>query len=222
VDSLLRAEPSAVGLSGSGTRVSLIINTACADSIVGDRQNPFRSARYRDRARLLEHEVLPRCGGFDEIVVSGVFPMSLADRFPSVRWVAVPQQRRDRWDALNQREVGARFVSADILVFCHDDHAPGAGLADYLRMLPPDVDILVPRRVHLITGAVLNNGKADGYMGGHCYAMRRWIWATVPLTAAPDEFWDTYLTPIWRTAGAKIVWSEEALHYDCEATETEE
>jgi hypothetical protein len=166
-------------------------------------------------------EILPRSVGFDEVVVAGEFPSQLKERFPHVRFVAVPSQRRDRWDALFQREAGARFVTGDILVFCHDDHAPGEGLAEYLRKMAPTVDILVPKRVHLRTRAVLNNGRADGYMGGHCYAMRRWIWASVSLTVAPDEYWDIYLTSIWKDLGAKIQWTEEALHYDCEAAETE-
>jgi hypothetical protein len=120
-----------------------------------------------------------------------------------------------------QREHGARLTTGDIIVFCHDDHAPGDGLADYLRTLTPDVDIVVPRRVHLLTKATLNNGSEQKYMGGHCYAMRRWIWATVPLTSAPDEYWDTHLTQIWTTAGATISWTDAVCHYDCEATPEE-
>jgi hypothetical protein len=205
----------------SGLKISLIINTACADPVVRQRNNPFRAACYGERAGLLEKEILPRSAGFDEVVVAGSFPPQLKERFPLVRFVPVPPQRRDRWDALFQREVGARFTTGDILVFCHDDHAPDDRLAAFLRELPPDIDILVPKRVHLRTGAVLENGKADGYMGGHCYAMRRWIWASVSLTLAPNEYWDVYLTPIWKNAGANIVWSDDAIHYDCEAREAE-
>ncbi|MGO9836801.1 MAG: hypothetical protein ACLP1X_21620 [Polyangiaceae bacterium] len=169
----------------------------------------------------MEKEILPRSLGFDEVIVVGIYPASIADRFPGVRFVAVPSQRRNRWDALFQREVGARFATGDVLVFCHDDHAPGEGFARYLHELPSDVDILVPKRIHLKTGLVLNNGEADGYMGGHCYAMRRWIWASVSLTLAPDEYWDTFLTPMWKNVGARIAWTDDIVHYDCEAAETE-
>lgn len=205
--------------------VSLIINTACGDAVVGSRSNPFRTASYASRAALLEKVVLPRCTGFDDVIVAGSIPPKLDEAFPDVRFVDVQPARRDRWDALLQREVGARFASGHILVFCHDDHAPGEGLADYLRNLPLDVDILVPNRVHLKTGATLINGRErpglEPYMGGHCYAMRRWIWAAVPLTNAPDEFWDIYLTPLWKKAGANIVWDDSVCHYDCEALEGE-
>jgi hypothetical protein len=170
---------------------------------------------------LLSQEILPRTADFDEVILAGTIPPALLGDFPSIRYVPVPPRRRDRWDALVQREAGARLATGDILVFCHDDHAPGPNLAAFLRDLPPHVDILVPQRLHLRTGAVLNNGRVDGYMGGHCYAMRRWIWAACPLTSAPDEYWDTYFTPLWQKAGANIVWSEEVTHYDCEALDTE-
>jgi len=202
-------------------RVSLIINTACGDPIIGERRNLYRSATYQQRIDLLATQVLPRVQGFDEVIIAGVFPKLLTEQFPDFRFVHVPAQRHDRWDALAQRETGARWATGDILVFCHDDHAPGETLADYLRSMPPTTDILVPKRVHLKNGASMNNGRADGYMGGHCYAMRRWIWASIPLTTAPDEFWDIYLTPLWRTAGASIVWTDDACHYDCEALEGE-
>jgi hypothetical protein len=94
-------------------------------------------------------------------------------------------------------------------------------MAEYLRASLGQVDILVPKRVHLKTRAVLDNGKTGNYMGGHCYAMKRWIWASVPLTAAPGEYWDTYLTPVWRSLGATIAWTDDVVHYDCEATEIE-
>jgi hypothetical protein len=210
------------GARGKSIRVSLIINTACADPQVSARRNPFRAATYAERASLLENDILPRAKNFNEVIVSGAFPSTLPDRFPAARFVHAAAQRYDRWDALHQREVGARFASGDILVFCHDDHASGEALADYLRRLDGGVDIVVPKRIHLKTGATLNNGRVDNYMGGHCYAMRRWIWASCPLTSAPDEFWDTYLTPIWKKAGANIIWTDDASHYDCEAATNED
>lgn len=202
-------------------KVSLVINTACADPIIGDRTNPYRVSPYRQRAAILENDVLPRTSGFDEVIVAGVFPSDMPEKFPDIQFVWVEPQRHDRWDALTQREEGARLSTGDVIAFCHDDHAPGESLADCLRSLPADVDILVPKRVHLMTGASLNNGRADNYMGGHCYAMRRWIWAKIPLTVAPDEYWDIYLTPLWRAAGATIAWTDVAVHYDCEAREHE-
>lgn len=158
------------GSGGMSARVSLIVNTACADPVIAERRNPFRSAPYKNRAALLAEEILPRCSGFAEVIVAGVFPDWMPRSFPLVDFIHVAPVRHDRWDALVQREAGARYSSADVFVFCHDDHAPGEGLG--ARAAGMDADILVPRRVHLRTSATLNNGKADGYMGGHCYAMR--------------------------------------------------
>jgi hypothetical protein len=206
-------------IARSSPKISLIINTACADSVVGKKASPAHNALYEARQEILRKETIPRAKDFDEVIVAGVFPDEFRKEFPRVRFVPVPPQKRDRWDALLQRDVGARFATGDVLVFCHDDHAPGETLPDLCRNLYPEVDILVPKRIHLATGEEINNGREQGYMGGHCYAMRRWIWAEVPLTSAPDEYWDIYLTPVWQKAGARIVWTNRACHYDCESKE---
>ncbi len=205
-------------------RVSFIVNTACGDPVVGPRCNPYRSLQYRDRIKILSEEILPRAQDFDEVIVAGQFPSSFVDAFPAVRFVNVAAVHHDRWDALPQREAGAKCASGDILVFAHDDHAPGEGLVRVLRELPQEIDILVPRRVHQKTGATLINGGADGYVGGHYVAMRRSVWAKTSWTVAPHEptfVWDVFLSKRWQEAGARICWTEEAFFLDCEATETE-
>ena len=207
-------------------RISFIINTACGDPIVGPQRNPYRSLAYQERARILAEEILPRAGreSFDEVIVAGAFPHALMQQFPRVRFVSVDAVYRDRWDALPQREMGARYASGDILVFAHDDHAPGDGVVRTLRGLPEDVDVLVPRRIHQKTDAILINGGAEGYVGGHYVAMRRKVWARTPWTDAPHEdrfLWDVWLSREWQQGGAHICWTEEAFFLDCEATETE-
>jgi hypothetical protein len=204
-------------------RHSLIINTACGDAMVVGKKNPYRSRRYGERAELLRSEVIPRAerAGFSEIIVAGMFPQSLAEEFPRLLWVVVPPQRNNRWDGLYQREMGARFATGDTLTFCHDDHYPGEGYAYSLDAVPDPWDILIPRRIHAETGATLNNGEADGYMGGHCYTQRRWTWAALPLTTAPDEWWDIWLSPRWKQLGAQFLYTDALQHYDCEALEDE-
>ena len=204
-------------MAGTMPRVSIVINTACADPFSQDRGSPAHGLPYKRRIEILKDETIPRSKDFDDIIVAGSYPESLPRLFPHVRFVPVMGEKHDRWDALLQRETGARYASGGVIVFCHDDHAPGENLADICRALPPKVDILVPKRIHMKTGQEINNGREEGYMGGHCYAMRRWILAEVPLTTAPDEFWDIWLTPVWRKKGANIVWTDRACHYDCES-----
>lgn len=202
---------------------SLIINTASGDPEAASRQNPYRQARYAEREASLR-EILSRAGsyGFDEIIVAGLWPSGLASDFRDITWVQVAPQRHNRWDGLLQRETGARFATGSTLTFCHDDHLPCDGYGKKLEGLSGEAwDLLVPERFHATTGKKLNNGQQDGYMGGHCYTMRRWLWAALPLTSAPDEWWDIWLTPRWLELGAKMVYSDVLQHHDLEATAEE-
>lgn len=203
-------------------RHSLVINTACGDPLTAGKRNPYRSARYGERVELLR-EILSaqRHRPWAEVIVAGTFSGNLPEEFPEVHWIALSPQRHNRWDGLYQRDMGARFATGDTITFCHDDHLPSDDYAARLDDEMEGVDILVPDRIHNETGAKLNNGKADGYMGGHCYTMRRWIWAILPLTTAPDEWWDIWLTPRWLELGAKMRYTSDLWHFDLEATAEE-
>lgn len=203
-------------MPSSKPSVSIIFNTCCMDTRARFKRNDFRSALYVERAALLK-ETLKGLSGFDEVIVAGNF-----EEGEGYRYVEVPPYFHDRRDALRQREAGARFAKGDLLVFSHDDHAPGENFAYQLRDIANEEwDILVPRRVHFQTKAELNNGKVDGYMGGHLLAMKRWIWAKVPWTSLNTEWWDVSMTRLWREAGAKIVWNDGLIHYDMEASSDE-
>lgn len=196
-------------------KISVIVNTACLDPSPGS--NPHRSAAYAERQRLLEEEVLPSIlGRFDEIIVAGIYKPG-----GGYQYVEVPPYERSRVDALIQREQGARHATGDILIFCHDDHALGKGFRDQLLSEPEPWDLVIPKRRHAKTGATLNNGRDENYMGGHALAMKRWLWAEVPWTSVSTEFWDTTMTRLWREAGATLRWSENLIHLDVEATEEE-
>jgi hypothetical protein len=201
-------------------RISLVVNTAAGDPRSAGGHNPFRSARYAERRRLLREEVLPAAfeAGLDEVLVAGVW-----EDGEGYRYVPVAPRRRDRADGLQQREVGARHATGDILVFSHDDHALGADFGPTLRGLAADPtwSLLVPRRVHAITGADLENGRKEGYMGGHVLVMRRWLWAAVPWTSVDTEFWDVPLTHRWRGAGGEIRFEDSLIHLDVEASAEE-
>lgn len=197
--------------------ISYVINSAAGDPWAAAGRNEYRSTGYRRRYELLKEEVLPAAlkEGFDEIIVAGVF-----ERGNSYHYVPVPPRCRDRRDALWQREVGARHSTGDVIVFGHDDHKVGAGFHSKL-LEQANWDLLIPQRLHGITGEVLNNGRQDGYMGGHVLVMRRWLWAAVPWTSVDSEFWDKSLTRLWQEAGGKLVYTDALSHIDIEATATE-
>ncbi len=201
------------------SKTSFILNTASKDPAL-QGGNPFRKTAYTERYACLRNIILPTIlkAGFDEVIVCGVF-----EEGEGYRYVPMKPLHRDRRDALHQRDLGGAYANGDVLVFCHDDHMPGEGFVEALRTLAedPSWDLLVPKRLHGITQVELNNGRADNYMGGHCLAMRRWLWAEVPWTSVNTEWWDCSLTRLWREAGAKIVWSDMLTHYDLEAAEDE-
>jgi hypothetical protein len=201
------------------SKLSLVINTASKDPAL-QGTNAFRQSAYSARYGLMREHILPTMvdAGFDEVIVCGIFEAGLG-----YRYVPMAPKRRDRRDALHQRDLGAAYATGDILVFCHDDHAPAYDFAAKLGALAddPSWDLLVPRRLHGITDAEMNNGRDGNYMGGHCLAMRRWLWAEVPWTSVDSEWWDVPMTRLWREAGAKIVWNDSLIHYDLEATADE-
>lgn len=201
-------------------RISYIINTASLDPWASASSNEHRSAGYRERYRLLKEQVLPAAleQGFDEIIVAGSF-----EEGPGYHYIPVAPRCRDRRDALWQREIGARHSTGDVLVFGHDDHKVGEDFAHYIHIEPPAEpwDLLIPRRVHGITGEDMNNGRLGDYCGGHVMVLKRWLWAQVPWTSIDGEYWDKSLTRMWREAGAKIVFADDLTHIDIEASASE-
>jgi len=212
-------------------RVSYIINTCALDPHTNTFRNPYRTAGYVERAALLRNRILPAAMEqyFDEIIVAGVF-----EHGTGYQYVPVAPRYRDRRDALVQREMGARHATGDVLVFGHDDHALVANfhrqLEDYNKRRQTSHarhlawDLLIPKRIHGITGATLNNGqysKPEPMMGGHVLVMKRWLWAECPWTSVDTEWWDTSMTRLWKAAGGKLVYADDLQHIDVEAKENE-
>lgn len=191
---------------------ALIINTSCLDPFVMGQKNPHRKQLYAQRDAMVQ-QIVASAQQFDEIIIAGVYRPG-----EDYLYVPVSPERRNRSDALMQREVGARYSTSDTLTFCHDDHMPAE---DYLSHLPADWDLIVPKRIHKATNETLNNGLDDAYMGGHCLTMRRWLWARVPWTSTEMTYWDITMTRIWKEAGASILYSDLMIHYDLEAAEDE-
>lgn len=208
-------------------RISLIVNTCAMDPLAG---KPLYGRRtYRERADLLRRTLVDTTqDDWDEIIVVGSFEPPPEEREPeaiypgkawrrSYTYVPMDPICRDRRDALWQRELGARTATGDLLAFSHDDHAFAMGTPSVLRaMQQDDWDLLVPQRVNLM-GDELNNGRAEGYMGGHSLVMKRWLWARVPWTAVDTEWWDQSLSRIWREEGGRIAWTDDIAHIDLDS-----
>ena len=193
-------------------RTSLIINTACGDPRAGG--NLHRRGSYADRFEGLKELVSEAAERFDEIVICGTLPPET--KLPVDRYVELTGGYGDRRDALLQREVGARASTGHILVFTHDDHKPGFGQEDIHDL--DEWDILVPHRVHGITGESLNNGKEAGYMGGHTLIMHRNVWVRIPWTSVvPHRCWDIPMTVLWENEGVRIAFSSILQSIDIEA-----
>ena len=202
-------------------RVSLVINTACADSVTAANRNPFRSATYLEHARTYSR---PRYSRAARGSTRSLWPAPCRRTWskpfpPSALSAFLPFVTTDGTLYCSARPVLVSRLGASSYFATTTMHLVKA--SPNTSGVFPGVDILVPRRVHLKTKASLNNGRDDDYMGGHLYAMRRWIWASLPLTSAPDEYWDVFLTPKWRELGARIAWTDDIVHYDCEATVAE-
>lgn len=191
-------------------RASLIINTAVLAPHAQKTGNPFRTTTYAERGegllRIIDEGLPEAC----EKIVAGNYEPG-----DGYTYIEVPPLYGDRRDALVQREMGARLSTGDILVFTHDDHLPNFHASD---IQAKDWDILVPKRVHDVTGEELPNGRDQDYMGGHSLIMTREAWVRVPwLSVIPERCWDLPMTRLWREAGLKIEWTDDLISVDLEA-----
>jgi len=203
------------------SKISLIINTASMDPIVAAQSNMFRRSRYGDRVENVRRLAKVAGDAGVEVIVAGNF-----EEGDGYTYVELEPGYRDRRDALWQREMGARYSTGDVLIFCHDDHSLDAEFVNvlrrrYLQQSQQEWDLIVPKRIHNDMVTELNNGKDEDYMGGHALVMKRWLWARVPWMSVNTEWWDTTMTRLWREAGGRIVWVDDLVHVDMEAEEGE-
>jgi len=195
-------------------RTSLIINTACGDPFAS--AVPTREAMYEDRYEYIKRIISEFGGVCDEIVIAGKLPDGELEGV--CRYIELIGGYGDRRDALLQREMGARASTGDVLIFTHDDHLPRWTRQDIEEEYGGSWDILVPKRIHGITGEVLNNGRENGYMGGHTLVMKRDTWIRIPwVTVIPERCWDLPFTKLWKQEGVTIAYSDILKSVDLEA-----
>lgn len=190
--------------------VSLIINTAAG----GDTSihNSSKNAFHTDRAFALRNLLLPQyCSdaAIDEVIVVGEWEPG-----PDYRYIHSPSTWFNCVDALTQRQLGFEAATGDTLIFMHDDH--WLPYVEYNKVR----GVCVPERwtrLRHAAGERLNNGAADGYIGGHCAIYNRHVLEECPWAAVPRvHTWDVEHTRQIRDAGFSITWSNMLRVWDIE------
>ena len=199
--------------------VSVIINTAAmglkARSVLSSSGIP-----HGQRALLLRGQVLPRLlrdPAVDEVLVVGEYEPA-----EGYQYIESPSVAFDATDALQQRASGAAASRGDVMVFQHDDHTIDESFFEILRTTyarDSRWDVLVPARWTMDSAGPrqLNNGSAEGYVGGHVCVMRRSIVDKAPWSAVGKvPTWDLAHTSMLRACGARIRWVEDLKVWDLE------
>ncbi len=201
--------------------VSVIVNTAALGEVSaavlssGGVQHGLRTTLLRERLlpRLLRD---PDVG---EVIVVGEWESG-----EGYRYVPCNSVNYDCTDALEQRQRGFEASTGRLVVFLHDDHIPADDFFQVLREydVSPAWDVLVPiRRALDSEGSVhnLENGRQEGYVMGHCSVLRRAVCERAPWRRVPKVYtWDICATLLWRDANAKILWADDLVVYDLEAS----
>lgn len=191
---------------------------------LGERSKTVISSggiEHGKRSDLLRFQILPRL--LDDPLVTEVIVAGEWEYSKGVRYVYSPSVAFDCTDALQSRHVGFLASKGDPIVFLHDDHMPHPDFFDVLQThyIPdPTWDVLVPRRYcspaqHC--SMALNNGKAEGYVMGHCSVMRRSAVEAVPWNTVAKVFvWDCDHSDKLKKAGQTIVWADDLYVQDLE------
>jgi hypothetical protein len=210
-------------------KISYIITTACGDPYVSEQHGGggLYKMTMSQRAELLDKEILPWANTQNvvddiEIIIVGRYPEQLAKKWDGFQWLYVPPERRDRIEAFRQREIAARWSTGDILIVSADDHRLDEYFVEKLREIEnDDWDLITPKRLHAKTNELLNNGRDEGYSPWHTQVLRRSLWAQVPFTLYDTLWVDIVIGTTYESIGAKMIWSDDLVVYDCEAEEDE-
>lgn len=216
-------------------KIDLIITTCTGDPLAWPQRTPSRTLPAKARADLLIEKILPAAVGFDEVIMVGRIADEIYEAFPDITYIHLPALKRDRVEAFRQREAAARWSNADVFVLSADDHMLGEGFVETLRGSYLDKmahkpssrkgealwDIITPQREHGITGAIMNNGKSEGYSPWHTQVIPRYVWAQLPFTGITVPSCDIVYSRIYKELGFKMIWPGDLVTIDVEATEEE-
>lgn len=207
-------------------KISVIVNTCCLGPRAHAVTGSCSPTPHAWRAFALGNFILPAYAAdanIDEVIVAGEFVQG--DGFT---YAPSPSRFFSCVDALAQRDAGAKAANGDILIFTHDDHILEPGFAARLRAmlpLPDGVGVIVPqrRRRTFASWNVLNNGRDQGYIGGHVVVMTRAAAEAVPWSIVAEVHeWDKSHTQLLRDAGFGIRWLDDLAAYDIEIGVTHE
>lgn len=150
----------------------------------------------------------------EPVVVGDSDPAQLP---PTMLYYQVPPVTRTTIDALMKRDVGWIVTTADAVCFLSDDHRLDP---DFLRVyrekyaLDPTWDFLGLARYTERNGKRiwLNNGAADGYVGGHGIVVRRRCAKALPWMCLPHHpNWDVFHAQLLQQKGYRLRHAEPDL-----------
>lgn len=201
-------------------KLSVVVNTCCLGPRAHQVTGSCSPTPHAVRAFALGNFVLPfLCAdaNIDEVIVVGEFVEG-----PGYTYVPSPSTYFSCVDALAQRQAGFEASSGDWIVFMHDDHALDYSFSSMFRSmmpLPEGIEVILPQRRRRTFGGhkILNNGRDDGYVGGHCVILSRRACEAAPWSAVEKiHEWDRSHTHLIAKAGLKAAYSDDLVVWDVE------
>lgn len=201
-------------------RISIVVNTCCLGPRSHEITGSCTPTPHVYRLFALGNFIIPAYiadPNIDEVIVVGEF----ADG-EGYTYVPSPSTHFSCIDALAQRQAGFEASSGDIIIFTHDDHHLDFGFAAALRAMlpfPDDISVVLPQRRRRTFGGhnVLNNGRDQGYLGGHAVVMTRDAATRAPWRdVAQVHEWDKSHTALVAAAGLKARWLDDLWVWDVE------
>lgn len=198
--------------------ISLVVNT-CAAGPGASTTLSSGKVPYSWRAYALQNFILPRYlddPNIDEIIVVGEWKPAPRNEY---QYIEVPSEAFNCTDALAQRHAGCEAASGDWIICSHDDHILASDWYHFFSLGNGGNVISPARRTRLraITDEPLNNGRANGYVNGHCAIYQRAALQAAPWSAVPKVFtWDKAHTQQLLDAGETIDFDDSIVCYDVE------
>lgn len=163
-------------------------------------------------------EILDSLWRCKERVIVGDFAEDRLPRLPGFSsYFQVSAITNTTIDALMKRDVGWLVTASDAVLFLANDHKIDEDFCRIYRSyyeVDPSWDFLAPARYTIREDQKiwLNNGRADGYVGGHAGVFRRRCASVLPWMAGPHHLnWDLLHARELQQRGLRLRHAEQEL-----------